>query len=384
MNIEFFSRGVIEIIDRNSLESKIQSGKKLRVKLGVDPTSPDIHLGHTVALRKMKELQEEGHQIVFLIGDYTTKIGDPSGRSKTRPMLTDEEIETNAKTYLDQVGKILDVDKSEIRRNSEWFSKMSFNDLLQLLSKFTVAQIMERDDFSNRTKSGIDISIHEIIYPIMQAYDSVTLKADLEMGGTDQRFNLLAGRHLQKKIGQTPQEIMMMKLLVGLDGKEKMSKSLGNYVGITESPPVMFGKIMSIPDSLLKDYFELCTDFPEAAVGAEMSKGPREAKESLALEIVKIYHSAEAAESAKNSFIDQFKNKETPENIPEVELTGTFKIPLFLINIGAVAGSSEAYRLIEQGGVKIDGAKITDPFSDITTKPGMIIQVGKLKYYKIK
>ena len=389
MNKDFFEKGVVEIIDGKSLQSKLSSGKKLRVKLGVDPTRPDIHIGHAVLLRKLKELQKEGHKIIFLIGDYTTKIGDPSGRNKTRPILSDDEIAKNAKTYLDQVGKILDVKKTEIRYNSEWYSTLSFSDTLKITSLFTVAQIIERDDFEKRLKAGSDIGIQETLYPIMQAYDSVILKADIEFGGTDQKFNMLAGRSLQKKMGQTPQDIMMTKLLVGLDGKEKMSKSLDNYVGITESPNFQFGKIMSIPDSAIIEYFTLCTDLSAKEIGkyeADLKTGvnPRDVKEKLALEIVKMYHSEKEAEKAKQEFKNVFTKKELPSSIPEIKISGNYDLPLFLIEIGAASSNSEAKRLIEQGGVKIDGAKITDPKSDIATHKGMIVQVGKKKAYKIK
>lgn len=389
MNKDFFEKGIVEIIDEKSLRSRLVSGKKLVIKLGVDPTRPDIHLGHAVALRKLKALQGKGHKIIFLIGDYTTKIGDPSGKNKARPVLSDEEIAKNAKTYFDQVGKILDVKKTEIRYNSEWYSKMSFSDILELTSRFTVAQIMERDDFEKRLKNGSDIGIQETLYPIMQAYDSVVLEADIEFGGTDQKFNMLAGRSLQKKMGQLPQDIIMVKLLVGLDGKEKMSKSLDNYIGITENANSMFGKVMSIPDSMMGEYFELCTDFTVSEIkkfekDVESGTNPRDIKQKLAFEIVKIYHGKEEAEKAKEEFKNVFSKKELPTNIPEVEIEGNYDLPLFLIEIGAASSNSEARRLIEQGGVKIDGAKITDPKSAISTHPGMIVQVGKKKVYKIK
>ncbi len=389
MDKDFFEKGVAEIIDEKSLKTKLSSGRKLRIKLGVDPTRPDIHIGHAVAIRKLRQLQDEGHKIIFLIGDYTTKIGDPSGRNKTRPILSDEEIAKNAKTYFDQVGKILDIKKTEIRYNSEWYSKMKFSEILELCSLFTVAQIIERDDFEKRLKSGSDIGIQETLYPIMQAYDSVILKADVEFGGTDQKFNILAGRSLQKKMGQEPQDIIMVKLLVGLDGKEKMSKSLDNYVGITESANSQFGKIMSIPDSLIIEYFNLCTDLPAKEIEKhkeDLKKGtnPRDIKEKLAFEIVKIYHSEKDAEGAIQEFKNVFTKKELPTDIPEVKISGNYELPLFLIEVGAAGSNSEAKRLIEQGGVKIDGAKITDPKSDIATHAGMIIQVGKKKVYKIK
>jgi len=388
MNKDFFEKGIVEIIDEKSLKEKLKS-KKLRIKYGVDPTRPDIHIGHSVQLRKLKELQDEGHTIIFLIGDYTTKIGDPSGRKSTRPILTDEEIKANAKTYFDQVGKILDVKKTEIRYNSEWFSKMDFNEILNLAGKFTVAQIIERDDFQKRLKGGVDIGLHEMFYPLMQAYDSVALKADVEFCGNDQKFNVLAGRDLQKKMGQTPQDLIITELLVGLDGVNKMSKSLDNYVGITEESNSQFGKIMSIPDKLVIKYFELCTGLPMDEISKyekqiEGGTNPRDIKEKLAFEIVKIYHGEKEAEKAKEEFKKVFSNKELPTNIPEVKLAGNYDLPLFLLELGAASSNSEAKRLIEQGGVKIDGAKITDFKSDISTHPGMIIQVGKKKVYRIK
>lgn len=389
MKNNFFEKGVAEIIDKKSLEQKLESKKKLRIKIGVDPTRPDIHLGHAVALRVLRKLQDAGHTIIFLIGDYTTKIGDPSGRNTTRPVLDDAEIKKNAKTYFDQVGLILDLKKTEVRYNSEWFSKMNFNDILQIAGKFTVAQIIERDDFEKRLKGGVDVGLHEMLYPLMQAYDSVVLKADVEFGGTDQRFNILAGRDLQKKMGQAPQDIVLVGLLVGLDGKEKMSKSLDNYIGITESPKTMFGKTMSIPDSLIESYFELCTDVTADEIkkhldGMKKGKNPRDVKAELAEKIVEIYHSKEKAEEAKEEFFKVFSKKELPSKIPTINLSGSFELPLFLIELGATTSNSEARRLITQGAVKIDGAKVTDPKSQVATHKDMVIQVGKQKYYKIK
>jgi len=385
---DFFEKGVAEIIDKKSLEEKLKSKKKLRLKYGVDPTRPDIHLGHAVALQILKKMQDAGHTIIFLVGDYTTKIGDPSGRNTTRPILDDAEIKKNAKTYFDQVGLILDLKKTEVRYNSEWFSKMNFNDILQLAGKFTVAQIIERDDFEKRLKGGVDVGLHEMLYPLMQAYDSVVLKADVEFGGTDQRFNMLAGRDLQKKMGQTPQDIVMMEILIGLDGKEKMSKSLNNYIGISESPKSMFGKTMSIPDSLIKLYFELCTDESKSVAQKQMAKiksgaNPRDIKAELAEKIVEIYHGKKKAQEAKKEFFKVFSKKELPSSIPKVKLSGNYELPLFLIELGAASSNSEARRLISQGAVKIDGTKVTDPKSQIATHKNMIIQVGKQKYYKI-
>lgn len=389
MNKIFFERGIEEIIDKKSFEEKLRSGKKLRIKMGMDPTRPDIHIGHAVGLRKLRMLQDEGHKIICIIGDYTTKIGDPSGRNTTRPILSDEEIKKNAKTYFDQVGKILDVKKTEIRHNSEWFSKMDFNDILQIAGKFTVAQIIERDDFENRLKAGHDVGLHEMLYPLMQAYDSVVVQADVEFGGTDQMFNMLAGRDLQKKMGQKPQDVVMVPLLVGLDGKEKMSKSLDNYIGISEEPNSMFGKVMSIPDEMIIPYFELCTTVATSKIEQyknemKAGKNPRDYKVKLAAEIVELYHNKEKAKSAKEEFENVFSKKELPENIPEVNIKGNYTLPVFLVEIGATSSTSEARRLILQNAVKIDGAKITDPKAEIAPHPGMIVQVGKLKCFRVK
>jgi len=390
MNEDFFQKGIAEIIDEKSLKEKLKSGKKLRIKYGVDPTRPDIHLGHAVSMWKLKELQDAGHTVIFLIGDYTTKIGDPSGRNSTRPILSDAEIKENAKTYFDQASLILDLKKAEVRYNSEWLAELTFNDILQIAGKFTVAQIIERDDFEKRLKSGNDVGLHEMFYPLMQAYDSVVLKADVEFGGTDQKFNILAGRELQKKMGQTPQDIILVKLLVGTDGKIKMSKSVDNYIGITEEPNSIFGKTMSIPDNMVIEYFSLATLLSKKEVQAisdELHSGvnPRDIKIKLASEIVKLYHGKDAADAAKEEFINVFTKKALPSDIPLVAIeVGTYDLPSFLVNLGACASNSEARRLIEQGGLKIDETKITDWKAQIGAKSGMLIQAGKMKYYRIK
>ncbi|MFA7244463.1 MAG: tyrosine--tRNA ligase [Patescibacteria group bacterium] len=389
MKNNLWKSGVEEIISSDSLQKRLKTGKKLRIKYGVDPTRPDIHLGHAVAMWKLKELQEMGHTVIFLIGDYTTKIGDPSGRNTTRPVLSDEEIKCNAKTYFDQVSKILDLKKTEVRYNSEWFKNMTFSDILSLAGKFTVASIIERDDFSKRIKDRVEVGLHELLYPLMQAYDSVALNADIEFGGSDQKFNILAGRELQKKIGQIPQEIVLFKLLVGTDGKKKMSKSEGNYIGITEPAPIMFGKIMSIPDSLILTYFELCALYDEKNIKKiddelKSGKNPRDIKEKLALEIVKLYHGEEESKKAAASFSAQFREKKMPDKMPEIKLTGNYELPLLIVEIGAANSNSEARRLIQQGAIRVDGAKISDPKSTISAYKGMVIQVGKLKYWRIK
>ncbi len=386
---ELLTRGVFEVINRESLKKKLQSGKQLRIKLGVDVTAPDLHLGHTVVLFKLKQFQDAGHQIIFLIGDATTRIGDPSGRKKTRPILTETEIKQNAQTYLDQVGKILDLDKTEVRRNSEWFDKMGFSDLVKLSSRFSVSRILERDDFTKRLKAKQDIRLHELFYSIMQGYDSVMLKADLELGGTDQKFNLLAGRTMQKQLNQAEQDILTVPLLVGTDGKDKMGKSSGNYIGITESPKEQFGKIMSIPDHLIIPYFELLTDVPREEIDGfndslgEDSMNPRDLKARLAKEIVTKFHSAEAAEKAEKEFNRVFKEKEAPSEMPEIETTSPVLLIDLIVKNKLAPSKSEAKRLMEQGGVKLDDQKLMDWQKKSVLKDNQILQVGKRKFVKI-
>ncbi len=300
---DLLSRGVEQIVGLDELEQALNSKRKLRIKFGVDPTRPDIHIGHAVALRKLRQFQDMGHTVIFLIGDYTTKIGDPSGRSITRPMLTDAEIKANVQTYLDQVGAILNVSKAEIRHNSEWLGKLNFGDLISLASNMSVAQLIERDDFKNRLANGQEIALHELLYPLMQAYDSVALECDVEFGGNDQLFNLMAGRALQKKLGQRPQICFIMELLVGTDGTKKMSKSLDNYVAITDQPVDMYGKVMSLPDGLIAPYYKLCTDVPLETIDGLVSQlaagaNPRDSKASLAREIVRLYHGDKRAVQA--------------------------------------------------------------------------------------
>lgn len=389
MKDEFFGRTVEEVIEKKSFQKKLASGKKLRIKIGADPTSPDIHLGHAVSLWNLKKLQDLGHTIIFLIGDYTTRIGDPSGKSKTRPMLSEKEIKDNAKTYFEQVGKILNLKETEIRYNSEWYNKFGLSDIIEITAKFTVAQIIERDDFEKRLKSGNDVGIHEVLYPIMQAYDSVMLNSDIEFGGTDQKFNMLAGRSLQKKMNQSPQDVVTVKLLIGLDGKNKMSKSLGNYIGIMENSESMFGKVMSIPDDLILDYFQLCTLLDDKEIKKiekqlKEGKNPRDIKEQLAIEIVKLYHNSSEAKKAALEFKNVFSKKQLPKEMPKISLKGNYPLPLLLIKIGVASSNSKARRLISQGALKVDGAKLSDPNSEISIASGMVIQVGKQKYFKIK
>lgn len=385
----FSKRGIEEIISEKSFNKRLESGKKLRIKFGVDPTSTDIHIGHAVALRILKQFQDMGHTVIFLIGDYTARVGDPSGKNKTRPVLSSKDIEVNIQTYLDQVGKVLDAEKSEIRRNSEWFSKMNFNDLIKLGSNFSVASIIERDDFEKRIKNNQEISMHELFYPMMQAYDSVMLKADVELGGTDQRFNMLAGRSLQKKVGQVPQEVIMAKLLVGTDGVEKMSKSLGNYIGVTDKASDIYGKVMSICDEQIINYLLLCTDVSEDEVEKikiEMTKGknPRDYKMRLAQEIVAIYHNKEAAVEAEKAFVNQFSKGNVPDEMPELKASGEINVVDLVAKADRKISKSEVRRLIEQGAVSIDNQKVNKIDEKIKIKSGTILKVGKRRYWKIR
>lgn len=377
--------GVEEVIGRVELEKKLLSGKKLTVKFGADPTRPDLHLGHAVPLRKMREFQDLGHKVVFLIGDATTRIGDPTGKDKTRPVMTDAEIKKNAQTYIKQASKILKTDKNllEIRYNSEWYSKMKFYDFLALMMQTTAARVLERDMFQNRMKAGKDVGLHELIYPIMQGYDSVELKNDVVLLGNDQKFNELFGRHYQEKFAQAPQTLIITKLLVGTDGKEKMSKSLDNYVGLTESADQMYGKIMSIPDSAMREYFELATDLDFKKI---KKSNPRDTKMLLALEIAKIYHGKEAAKVAQENFVKTFQKREAPKKVKSVRI-GTSKIKLteFLVKAGMAASLGDARRKIEQGGVALDGDKILDFRFEFSKKSdnNKIVKVGKLHFGKI-
>jgi tyrosyl-tRNA synthetase len=385
---ELLTRGVDQIIGKSELEQALKTGKKLRIKFGVDPTRPDLHIGHAVALRKLREFQDLGHTVIFLIGDYTTKIGDPSGKNKTRPMLTDAEIAEHVKSYLDQVGAILDVKKAEIRYNGEWLSGLSFSDLIKLASNISVAQLIERDDFKNRLESGTELALHELLYPLMQAYDSVALEADVEFGGSDQLFNLLAGRALQKKLGQTPQIVFTCELLVGLDGVKKMSKSLDNYVGFTDAPVDMYGKVMSLPDSLIAPYYKLCTEI-DLGVIDELVKtlaagaNPRDAKASLAREIVRMYHSDAAALKAEDDWNKQFRDGGRPDDIAEFNVVHGTDIIDLLTESGMAPSKSDARRLIEQGGVRLDD-KVVEAGDQPEIINGQILQVGKRRYLKLR
>lgn len=385
-------RGCDELLVQAEFEQKLArseaTGVPLRVKLGLDPTAPDIHLGHTVVLNKMRQLQDLGHTVIFLIGDFTSMIGDPSGRNSTRPPLTREQIEANAKTYYAQASMVLDPARTEIRYNSEWCDPLGARGMIQLASRYTVARMMERDDFTKRFKGGVPISVHEFLYPLMQGYDSVALKSDLELGGTDQKFNLLVGRELQKEYGQEPQCILTMPLLEGTDGIEKMSKSKNNYIGISEAPESMFGKIMSISDTLMWRYFELLsfrTLEDIAALKSEINGGrnPRDAKVMLAQEIVARFHSQTAAEAALGAFEARFRDGSIPENMPEVTISGA---PIGVLKVlreaGLVASGAEAQRNIEQGGVRIDGDRIEDKGLQINAGT-YVLQVGKRKFARV-
>ena len=384
-------RGVDELLIDSEFAQKLarseQSGVALRIKLGLDPTAPDLHLGHTVVLNKMRQLQDLGHQVIFLIGDFTSMIGDPSGRNITRPPLTREQIEINAKTYFAQASLVLDASKTEIRYNSEWCDPLGARGMIELASRYTVARMMERDDFTKRFKEGIPISVHEFLYPLMQGYDSVALKADLELGGTDQKFNLLVGRELQKDYGQEPQCILTMPLLEGLDGVEKMSKSKNNYIGITEPANTMFGKLMSISDVMMWRYYELLSlrsiaDLAQLKHDVDGGKNPRDAKVALAQEIVARFHSRQAADDALLDFVNRSKGG-IPDDVPEVALSGApLGIGQLLKQAGLCASTSEALRMVEQGGVRIDGAAISERALQVGAG-NFVLQVGKRKFVRV-
>ncbi len=386
--IAFLKKGAVDVIReadlRAKLESSAKTGKPLRVKLGADPTSPDIHLGHTVVVHKLKAFQDLGHTAVYLIGDFTAMIGDPTGRNTARPPLSREEVEANAATYKEQIFKILDPEKTEIRYNSEWMGKFTAADFVRLASRTTVKQILERDDFEKRMREEKPISLHELLYPLVQGYDSVALECDVELGGTDQKFNLLSGRNLQREYGQEPQVIMTTPLLEGLDGVNKMSKSLGNYIGITDAPDEMFGKVMSISDDLMWKYYVLLTDLTPAEI-TSLKVNPRDAKVDLAKSIIKDFHSTGAAQAAEEDFNRRFVKKEVPDEIDERQLTaGSYKLVDLLTETGMAASKGEAKRLIEQGGVKLNGEKALDTGADVSLNDELLIQVGKRKFLKIK
>lgn len=386
------NRAVAEIIPRDAFVRALQSGKPLRLKMGFDPSAPDLTIGHAVGLRKLRQLQDLGHTVVVIVGDWTARIGDPSGRSRTRPMLTVDEVNENAETYLKQFFKIVDREHTEIRRQTEWFDAFTLTDVVNLAGRFTVAQMMERADFSQRWQAGHPIGVHEFLYPLLQAYDSVAVKADVEFGGTDQKFNLHVGRELQPMFGQPAQAIFLVPLLVGTDGSDKMSKSVGNYIALEEPPADMFGKVMSIPDHLIVDYFDLLTDIPGADVAAiresveNRTQNPMDHKLRLAGEIVTQFHSPGAADAARAEFQRVFSAREQPQDVPEFALVfdgdpATVDMVAVLVDSGLASSRSEARRLVTQGAVEVDGARVTG--LQWPVRPGAIIRAGKHRFVRL-
>jgi len=393
--VRYLVKGAAEVITveelRQKLENSAASGKPLTVKVGFDPTAPDLHLGHTVLIRKMKHFQDLGHRVIFLIGDFTGLIGDPTGRNKTRPAMTREEVLENAESYKTQVFKILDPEKTVIDFNSRWLGNLGSEEFIRLCAKYTVARMLERDDFAKRLATQQPISIHELLYPLAQAYDSVFLKADFELGGTDQKFNLLVGRDIQREYGIEPQVLLMMPILEGLDGVEKMSKSLDNYIGITEKPEEIFGKVMSISDELMWRYYELLTDRSPAEVEALKSRvaageiHPMKAKAELGRQIVSDFHSPEAAEKAEAHFRQVFQRRENPDEMPEIRITSSAAgVPIIdiVLQAGFAASKGQARRLVQQGGVSLDGSKVADPFLEVG-EGDYILRVGKRKFARV-
>lgn len=398
--LDIIRRGTAEIIPEeeliNKLRRSIQTQVPLRIKLGLDPTAPDIHLGHTVVLNKLRQFQDLGHQVILLIGDFTGRIGDPSGKSETRKQLTEEDVMANARTYQQQIFKVLDSSRTQIVFNSAWLGTLNFADVLQLAAKYTLARMMERDDFAKRFRTGQAIGIHELLYPLMQGYDSVALEADVELGGTDQKFNLLVGRSLQKEYQQEPQVTITMPILEGLDGVQKMSKSLGNYVGVNEPPAEMFGKLMSLPDELMIRYFELLTRVPLTEIAA-MAEGlqtgtlhPRELKVRLARELVTVYHDQEAAAAAEAEFDKVFQRRELPTEIPEVAIAaadleqGSMWAPRLLVQLGLAASSSEGKRLLAQGAVEIDGQRLEEADAAVPVRDGLVVRAGRRRFARVR
>ena len=390
--LQQIKRGADEILVEEELIAKLKENRPLRIKAGFDPTAPDLHLGHTVLINKLRQFQDLGHHVMFLIGDFTGMIGDPTGKSATRPALTKEEVIENAKSYQEQVFKILDPEKTQVMFNSEWMGEMSAVDMIKLAGKFTVARMLERDDFSKRYKNNQSISIHEFLYPLVQGYDSVAMKADVELGGTDQKFNLLVGRELQRSEGMSPQVILTMPILEGLDGVQKMSKSLNNYIGINDDPKEMFGKIMSVNDELMWRYFELLSFKPmveieELKAEVERGKNPRDVKFILADELITRFHSKEDADNAQKDFIQKFQKGAIPDEIDifEYELNGEeIAIANLIKEAGLLSSTSEAMRMIKQGAVKIDGNKVEDKGKRFSEMGEFVLQVGKRKFIKIR
>ena len=391
--VMLLSRGCEALYTQQELEQRLreaaESGRQLRVKLGMDPTAPDIHIGHVVQLRQVRKFQDLGHKAVLIVGDYTARIGDPSGQNKTRPVLSGEQIDANARTYFAQAGKVLDTsdEKIEIRRNSEWLKDLSFADVIQLAGQTTVARMMERDTFALRYKAGIPIGVHELLYPLMQGYDSVCIRADVELGGTDQTFNNLVGRDLQTNAGQARQIVMIFPLLVWLDGTEKMSKSKGNYIGITDEPADMFGKVMSIPDKLMDNYFTLATDLPREQIDTLLDPAqthPRAAKAELAGAIVAQYHGPEAAAAAAAEFDRVFAERQSPSDMPDLAVApGKVGIVALVVSAGFATSNGEARRLIQQNAVSIDGSKIADIEAEVEPTTGQVLRVGKRRFARI-
>lgn len=393
--LKILKRGTVEILPEEDLVKKLErfekTGKPLKVKLGADPSAPDLHLGHAVVLRKLREFQDLGHEVIFVIGDFTGRVGDPSGHSETRKPLSPEEVARNAETYFRQVYRLLRRENCRVVHNKDWLEKLQLTDILRLASKFTVARTLERNDFSERFKSGQSIGVHEFLYPVMVAYDSVVLEADVEMGGTDGTFNFLAGRELMSALGMEPQVCLTMPLLVGLDGVQKMSKSLGNTIAIEDPPQEMFGKSMSIPDSLIMNYFELVTTLPEAecrkikAQLADPSTNPRDIKVRLGKEIVGLYHSREEADKAAEDFDRIFKEKQVPEDMP-VHVVGEPKVWIvkLLTSSGLATSSSEARRLVQQGAVELDGERLSDPDAQVDLSQERILKVGKRRFLRVR
>lgn len=391
-------RGAEDIITEAELLAKLERGTPLRVKLGIDPTAPDVHLGWAVVLRKLRQFQDFGHIACLIVGDFTAMIGDPTGRSKTRRQLSREEVMGYVERLKPQLFRILDPERTQVYYNADWLGKMTFADVIQLASKYTVARILEREDFANRLANNLPLGMHEILYPLCQGYDSVAIHADVELGGSDQRFNNLVGRDLQREYGQEPQVVFLMPLLIGLDGKEKMSQSLGNYIGINEPPDQMFGKVMSLPDALMKHYFVLCTEVPLEEIEAlerDWQSGrmnPRDAKRRLAREIVAMYHSREAAEHADENFMRIFSQRQAPTEAPEVAIPahliredGTVPLAALIAGIGYAPSNSEARRLIQGGGVELDGERVSDPTTALPadTLRGKLLRVGKHKFARL-
>jgi tyrosyl-tRNA synthetase len=391
--LEQFKRGAVEVFNENELALRLaeaaKSKRQLRVKLGMDPTAPDIHLGHTVVMRKMRQFQDAGHKAILIIGDYTARIGDPTGQNATRPMLSDKQIEENARTYLEQAGKVLDTseEKLEVRYNSQWLEKMSLMELIRIAAQKTVSQMLQRDSFKLRLQQGIDVYTHEFLYPLMQGYDSVVVKSDIELGGTDQTFNNLVGRDIQKAYGQPRQIVITMPILVGLDGKEKMSKSKGNYIGVTDEPKDMFGKVMSISDEMMENYYTLLTDVDAAKIKELVNPEkthPKEAKVLLGKIIVTQFYNEATGEVAAAEFEKVFAQKQLPEDMPEIKISSEpIAAAKLLVQCGLVVSGGEAKRLISQGGMSINGEKISDANKLVSPENGMVVRAGKLKFAKL-